>query len=500
MKINNYFTYLLLKQLIVTLLTVSCVCLINLFLLPFIGYKAVGMVILLSIHIGALLLKDFLPVLSAFLCFFLWNFLYIPHRYTFKIASYDDWLMLSLFLITAFFIGFYTKKIKINQNNLKNAKEKIELFYKIALVISSSSNIKEMVTFLEKVFNETINLSFSIFIKKDDSLESYGNFKLPQNEHTFIKRIIDENNSNDNPTITKNNIGRYIPLVSGNTCYGVLAIDNKLLTTKKEDFEQYIETIANQISVHLNKDYLLNELKRKELFYESEKIYKTILSTVSHELKTPISTIKGFVGALGNYSIKKEPAKYNEVIAEIKEGISRLELVVQNFLDMNRIESGKLILNEELTDINEIIFSNYYNIKNILGNREFVFDVDDNIPLIMLDNFLISRAILNVYINECIHTPNKTKVYIRAYVNDKLLIINIKDTGTGLGTLPNNVFNKFYRGNPQTSGGIGLGLSITSAIIKLHSGTIEAKNDNGAFFSIKIPILRDDHGKQNISY
>lgn len=226
-------------------------------------------------------------------------------------------------------------------------------------------------------------------------------------------------------------------------------------------------------------------LDEKKLLKESERIYRTLLNSVSHELKTPLAAIKGFVQF---YQQKNQSA--DVVIGEINIATQRLEELVKNLLDMGRLESGNIKLHLELSELPEIIYSAHQKVKDKAEKRKFTFHFPQNLPMLKFDLFLIEQAFENIFRNACLYTPVDSEVISRIELTSSHLKILIEDNGEGLGADPPSVFNKFYRSVPNITGGTGLGLSIVKTIIELHRGFILAENkaSGGALFTIFLPL------------
>lgn len=336
------------RTLFYSLLIVCLMTAMNLVLVSVVGYRAIGMIFLMLLQIAALTYKDFNIVISSIVTAILWNYLFIPPRFTFGIEDKDDWLLVICYIVTSLIVGYFSKKNK---------------------------------------------------------------------EH---------------------------------------------------------EKALNQ----------------QKLVEESERIYKTLLNSVSHEVKTPLAAIRGFVQYFLQTSHSNKAQAAQEVIQEINIASLRLEEVVQNLLDMGRLESGNLKLHRELSDIPEIIYSAHDKVKDKIEDRKFIFNFSSDLPMIKIDLFLIEQAFENIFRNACLYTPEKTEITSEVKVAGQQMVITISDTGPGLGADPQNVFNKFYRSMPKITGGTGLGLSITKAIVELHAGTIMAENipQGGARFSILLPL------------
>jgi len=228
----------------------------------------------------------------------------------------------------------------------------------------------------------------------------------------------------------------------------------------------------------------------KEEKENSLKLYNTLFNSLSHELRTPISTILGAVDTLKDTNVKL--SKQNEIalLGEINIASLRLNGQVENLLNMSRLESGALKLKLDWCDVNEMIFSVIQKLQQTTTHYLIEFYDDESLPLFKLDSGIMEQIIHNIVYNAIQYTPINSKVSIQAnYVNDNLKIV-ISDNGDGfeLDEIP-YLFDKFFRSKKSKAGGTGLGLSIVKAYVDAHGGTITAQNNvpKGAMFTIIIP-------------
>lgn len=239
---------------------------------------------------------------------------------------------------------------------------------------------------------------------------------------------------------------------------------------------------------------------------ENEKIirlYNTLLNSLSHELKTPVSTIIGSTDNLLANNGKVSEADKIELLNEISNASLRLNRQVENLLNMSRLESGFIQLKKDWCDINELVWSVVKKMEPDLKNHVVKISVADELPLFRLDFALMEQVIFNILSNAVLYTPEGTTIMIDAHSSDYLttdeagieivsskLILLIADNGKGFpGNEIEKVFDKFYRLQNSKPSGTGLGLSIAKGFVEAHNGTIKVQNwkGGGAEFIIEIP-------------
>lgn len=220
------------------------------------------------------------------------------------------------------------------------------------------------------------------------------------------------------------------------------------------------------------------------------KLYNTLLNSLSHELRTPISTILGAVDTLQENREKLTEQNQLTLLAEIDTASIRLNRQVDNLLNMSRLESGMLKLNIDWCDINELIHSVIQKVPDP-GSHLVHFENNENLPLFKIDAGLIEQVIYNILHNAILYTPEKSSIEIQAKYYQNKCTITIADNGKGFPEKEiQHVFEKFYRLPDTKTGGSGLGLSIAKGFIDAHHGTItlENKKNGGALFTIELTV------------
>jgi len=253
--------------------------------------------------------------------------------------------------------------------------------------------------------------------------------------------------------------------------YFIVALVNGVLTTKIRMYEKLT--------------------KQKEEKINSIKLYNTLFNSISHELKTPISTIYGSTDNLLNNKENLTDENKKNLINEIHKASERLNRLVENLLNISRIEVGHLKVRRDWCNINELVSSVINSMQFELKKHFVVITFDEQFPLVKLDYGLMEHVIQNIIHNASVYTPEGTVINIGARISKNNLHLTISDNGKGI---PDNeaekVFDNFYRIKGTPTSGTGLGLSIAKGFIEAHGGKIKAYNNpsNGLSIEILIPL------------
>lgn len=231
------------------------------------------------------------------------------------------------------------------------------------------------------------------------------------------------------------------------------------------------------------------KVKEKDERAKSVRFYNTLLNSLSHELRTPITTILGSTDNLQLNSSKLSETDRADLINEISVASIRLNQQVENLLNMSRLESGVFQVKKDWCDINELVYKTLHQLDANLAKFRIAVEIPEQLPLFKLDFGLMEQVLYNLILNVTQHTPEDTLITLQAdCVRDRLVLI-IADNGNGF---PENeierAFDKFYRVKGSPTGGTGLGLSIVKGFVEAHNGTIRLENlpVQGSKFTIEI--------------
>lgn len=264
---------------------------------------------------------------------------------------------------------------------------------------------------------------------------------------------------------------------------------------------QYIFTLIVMLTVAETISYLIirmrsfNDATRKaELHAETESFRNALLMSISHDLRTPLAAIMGSSSNLLHFGDKVDAAMVRDMAENIYDQSERLNKLVNNVLQIIRLEYGSIRIAKKHHQVEDIIGSAFNKLEQLLDSKPVAMKVPQPMPMVPLDSILIEQVLTNLIENAVKFTPKTSPIEITVQHNKKTLTVNVADYGPGI---QNNdtarIFDKFYRGQkPETSGsGIGLGLAICKSIIQAHGGSIWAYNreEGGAIFSFTLPMM-----------
>ncbi len=469
-------------------------------LLPLPEYQIAGMIFLLFLSVNALFATPSTVVLITIITGLLWNFLFIPPRYTFHIYSKIDWLTLIGFVIVSLVTGLQTVRIKRKERIVNANDERMGFMHFLTKNLFEVSGISKIIGLtidrLTKSFDVEVGVILPDRTRKDllDGRLIGGGINLPDKELQVAQWVFSNGRSAGCFTDTLSSAeGMYFPLNYKNVGYGVLCImpKNHLFSSNQISI---FEDVAHHLALIIDKEMLEEKTRNIQIQQASEKIYSTLFNSVSHELKTPLSAISGAASSLLEQEIAQRPYLVKQLAQEILIGSQRMHGLIQNLLDMNRIEAGKVVLKKDYHDIVEIVGRVLAYVEQYYPERKVEMVLpEEKLPFAFVDDGLMEQAIKNILQNACLYTPTDTTITVSLSKLNNFLKLSIRDHGPGLPVNnPYIVFDKFYRKNNMVTAGTGIGLTISKAIVELHDGIIEVLNhpSGGAVFSMKIPAVQ----------
>ena len=436
----------------------------------------------------------------AFLSAACLNFFFIEPLYTLEIYDRSYWLTLIVMLATSLVINSYAAKLKIQAFFARRREQETQMLYDFAREIAATRGHNNIALLAEKHIKEATGFAVSLFLPDADT--NLHNMLEPLHYRDIIKEnglmqwCYDNKKQAGIGTDTMPSAQTfYLPLLSADTRIGVLGIIPQSEDVKLSH-EQLVlvETFASVLASAIERANAAEIAEKLKVDTESEKLRNTLLSSVSHDLRTPLASITGASGTLAMDYGKLAPETVQELARSINQEAARLSRIVSNLLDLTIIESGNITLNKHPYLIEELVGSALQRLENTLSGHMVITNVAENLPVILIDGVLIEQLISNLLENAAKYTPSGSTITITVIQENKDINVSIADNGAGIKPGDEQkIFDKFYTAGQNIAGkGTGLGLAICQGIVKAHNGTIRVENSvtGGACFSFMLPVDR----------
>ena len=284
----------------------------------------------------------------------------------------------------------------------------------------------------------------------------------------------------------------YFPIRGAAGPIGVLALlPSSLRRVFLPEQQRLLETFLNQTALALERVRLAQAAQSAQIKVETESLRNSLLAGISHDLRTPLSTIVGAASSLAEEPERLSPDAQRELARTIYDEGQRMATLANNILDMARLDAGAVTLKLDWVPLEEIVGGVLTRLRARLERRPVRIDLPKDAPLVRLDAVLIEQVLVNLVENALKYTPAGTAIDISAKFVPDAVTVTVADEGPGIPPgLEEKLFDKFYRASPERAqSGVGLGLTICRAIVEAHGGTIRAENrsPHGAVFRFTLP-------------
>jgi two-component system sensor histidine kinase KdpD len=290
----------------------------------------------------------------------------------------------------------------------------------------------------------------------------------------------------------------FLPMRTGRGAIGIIGVDSdKAGPILTPDERRLLDALIDQSALAIERVNLVEDMDRVRRTMETERLRSALLTSISHDLKTPLAAVIGAAGTLRHLGGRLSDAEKADLLTTIVEESERLNRFIANLLDMTRIESGAVAPNAALHDIDEIIGSALRRAGTILSAHRVELEIAPDLPMIKVDPVLFEQVVFNLLDNAAKYAPPTSSVRIQAWRESDFVMLQVADEGEGIPSDElEHVFDKFYRvqKGDQVRAGTGLGLAISRGFIEAMHGTITASNRtdrNGAVFTIRLSVPAD---------
>jgi len=467
------------------------------FVKDLIGYQAVSFALLFIVSILAFFFGTGPILLAAVLSALIWDVFFIPPQFALHIDNPLDVLMLLMFFIIALLNGILTSRVRRQELKIRLREERTNALYQLTKDLTIINGLDEVTKVASNYIQKYFKLDCFIFIKNDTGLLEYQSIHSSANNFSENDRSIanwvfkNSTKAGKNTDTLPSSDYTFFPLMGNNSTIGVIAFKQYRVFTFGE--EQFWEACLPQITSKYEREMLREAAKKTYIISESEKLYKILFNSLSHELRIPVATILGASDTLLLQEYTEEVRK--KLYNEINTASIRLNRLIENLLNMSRLESGLISPRLDWCDIHDLINIVSDSLQTELKPFKLSVIIPSNMPMVNIDFELMEQVIHNLILNATQHSPAGSQIRVKFFCDNGFLTIQVMDRGTGFSiTDIHSVFNKFYRGKDAKAGGTGLGLSIVKGFVEAHKGTVVVENrqNGGALFTIKIPVEISD--------
>ena len=425
------------------------------------------------------------------------DFFFIPPYYTFAVRDVKYLITFVVMFVVAFVISRLTLRVREQADAARLRERRTAALYNLSRELVHERGTDRLSAISIRHIQDLLSSPVVILVPDErnklvTTVAGLDSFPLDQKELGVAQWTFDHRERAGLGTDTLPGAkALYLPLIGSSRTVGVMGI---LPGSSKAPFDpeqiHVLEGFANQTAMALERAFLSREAQRALLKAETETLRNTLLSSISHDLRTPLTAVTGAASTLLQKDVTIHPEDRLELLQTIHEEAEHLNRIIRNVLDMTRLESGAIKINKEWQSLEEIAGMVLGRLADKLKDHPLTTHLPEDLPLIHCDGLLLGQVLTNLLENAVKYTPSGTPVELSASIRGNSVMVELADRGPGIPPgSEERIFEKFVRGEAAV-GGVGLGLTICRTIVTAHNGRIWAENrpGGGAVFRFTLPL------------
>jgi two-component system sensor histidine kinase KdpD len=471
-------------------------------LAPFLAGPNLVMIYLFAVTLVAMRASRGAAALASVASVAAFDFFFVPPHLTFAVADSQHLVTFGVMLLVALLISTLAARTRLHADAVRQRERRTAVLYEMSRDLATASSFDEVGAVSTRHVAEVMGAVAFVLAPELGStaaaaLRSLGtspkSAALEERDEAVALWVFENRRPAGLGMDTlPGSLALFLPLVGSSKSLGVFGVRPLSGVPFTPDQRQLLEALAGLIATALDRVRLHHEAQRAQVDIETERLRNSLLSSVSHDLRTPLASITGAASSLLDANTSSEESGRRDLLETIHEEAFRLNRLVTNLLDMTRLESGALQVRKEWLPIEEPIGSALNRLDAALKGRTVETHVPADLPLAPFDGILIEQVLVNLLENALKYTPAGTPISISAVAAPGELAVEVADRGPGVAPgQEDRVFEKFQRIEPRgRQGGVGLGLTICRGIVTAHGGRIDVQNreGGGACFRFTLPI------------
>ncbi len=435
-------------------------------------------------------------VLTVVLSVLAFDFFMVPPRLTLSVSDAQYFLTFFGLLMVGLVISTLAVREREQAEAAKHREIHTAALYDLSRDLTTAVDLEAVIQIAMRHLIELFHCDIAVFLPKEDTLILRSRSPQFPVDQEVANWVFKRGQIAGQGTTTLASVeARYMPLKTAQGVIGVMGFkaNNEALN---RDQQRLLEALLSQVALAIEGVQLANNARQAQLLREAEKLQTALLNSVSHNLRTPLSSITGALSSLRDDDPVLTANARQELVGMALEEAERLNRLVSNLLNMTRLESGAIKLSLEACDVQDLVGVTLTQMSSRLRHREIRMDVSHQLPPVAIDLVLGAQALVNLVDNAVKYSPPDTPIEIRAYTDEHHVVIEVIDQGVGIPPSELElVFDKFYRVQQSNdSSGTGLGLSISKGIVELLGGQIWAHNrvEGGTLFAFTLPVAESE--------
>jgi len=467
---------------------------------PRFGIENVDLVLLTAVVAVAVrygLWPSLLATVAASLCY---NFFFLPPIYTFTITDPTNVAAFVLFMVVAMIVSNVAARVRTQADAAIGRIRMSEQLYAFSRKLAGTATLDDVLWATAYQIALMLKVRVVLLLPEDGLLTVKSGYPPEDDLDQADLAAANWAWSNDRPagrgSDTLPGAKRlFLPMRTGRGPIGVIGIDNDrtgpLLTP---DQRRLLDALVDQGALAIERVLLVEDMDRVKRTVESERLRSALLTSISHDLKTPLASVLGAASTMRDLAGALSDTEKRDLLATVIDESERLNRFIANLLDMTKLESGAIVPNTALHDLGEIVGSALRRASKILTAHKVELVLAADLPMLQLDAVLFEQVLFNLLDNAAKYSPPDTTIAIKSKRERDQVVLEIADEGGGIPPDElESVFDKFYRAQKgdHVRPGTGLGLAISRGFVEAMRGTISAANRSdrsGAVLTVRLPV------------
>jgi two-component system, OmpR family, sensor histidine kinase KdpD len=464
---------------------------------PYFAFSNLVMVYLLGVIVVATRWGRGPSVAASLLSVASIDFFFVPPYFTFAVTDTQYFITFSIMLIVAVVIGSLAAQIRAQAESARERERRMAALYAMSRELASTRGVQALLAVAVRHITEVFNARLVVLLpdasrRLGGEEVPGGQFPMDSSELAVSQWVYEHGKVAGQGTDTlPGAAGLYLPLVGSRGTVGVLGLrPNDARSLQAPERLHQLEAFASQTALAIERARLTEEAEQAQVHAETERLRNSLLSSVSHDLRTPLASITGAASTLLEGESRLDAATRRDLLEALHEEADRLNRLVQNLLEMTRLEAGALQPQTEWHSIEEVVGAALGRFGKALAHRTVTTRIPPDLPLVPMDDVLVEQVLINLIDNVIKYTPADSPIEVSAEDDGGAVVIEVADRGPGLPPGEERlIFEKFHRteaGPPVR--GAGLGLAISRGIVRAHGGRIWAENRHGGGVSVRFSL------------
>lgn len=436
-------------------------------------------------------------VLAAVASVAAFDFFFVPPYLTFAVADTQYVLTFAVMLVVGLVISGLTARIRLQAEAARQREQRTAALYAMSGELAETGAVEDLVTIaarhIAEVFDAEVAAALADAGGQLRIVRREGGLAAEQDDVALSLWVLEHRRPAGLGTETSASARAvYVPLIGHRGPLGVVSIRPR----RRDAFAipgslRQLETFINQTALAVERARSADEAQEARVRAETERLRNSLLTSVSHDLRTPLATITGAATTILESGAHLDHRTQQELLESVRDEADRLNRLVQNLLEMTRLESGALKLRRDWHPLEEVVGAALGRLAKSLGTRRVTVNIPPDLPLVAIDDVLIEQVFVNLLENAIKYTPPDSAIRILVSATDQSVTVEVADHGPGLPKgYEARVFEKFYRAASDGRQGAGLGLAICRGVVAAHGGRIWAHNlpEGGVAFLFTLPL------------